>query len=93
MEEGVLWRAGLMEGPCAVTRGKDISINKCGLYLGSWSDRPARYHQRIGASLRLPYYKGAVLYYTCLCGMPRPLPTLRRYSPSHNTIDSTNTNT
>jgi hypothetical protein len=25
MEEGVLWRADVMEGYCAVARGKDIS--------------------------------------------------------------------
>jgi hypothetical protein len=26
MKEGMLWRADLMEGPCAVARGKDINI-------------------------------------------------------------------
>jgi hypothetical protein len=26
MEEGMLWRADVMEGPCAVARGKDINI-------------------------------------------------------------------
>jgi hypothetical protein len=26
MEEGMLWRTGVMEGPCAVTWGKDINI-------------------------------------------------------------------
>jgi hypothetical protein len=25
MEEGVLWRTDVMEGPCAVARGKDIN--------------------------------------------------------------------
>jgi hypothetical protein len=27
MEEGVLWRADVMEGPCAVARWKDISVH------------------------------------------------------------------
>ena len=27
MEEGMLWRADVMEGPCAVARGKDISTS------------------------------------------------------------------
>ena len=26
MKEGMLWRTGVMEGPCAVARGKDINI-------------------------------------------------------------------
>jgi hypothetical protein len=25
MKEGALWRTGVMEGPCAVVRGKDIN--------------------------------------------------------------------
>jgi hypothetical protein len=30
MEEGMLLRAGVMEGPCAVARGKDIDTDvKC----------------------------------------------------------------
>jgi hypothetical protein len=29
MEEGMLWRTDVMEGPCAVARGKDINnVNK-----------------------------------------------------------------
>jgi hypothetical protein len=29
MEEGVLWRADVMEGPCAVARGKDMNTHFC----------------------------------------------------------------
>jgi hypothetical protein len=40
MEEGVLWRAGVMEGPCTVARGKDINIGcplaRSGLLRYSW---------------------------------------------------------
>jgi hypothetical protein len=37
MEEGMLWRADVMEGPCAVARGKDNISRGKGVGLGSKS--------------------------------------------------------
>jgi hypothetical protein len=33
MEEGVLWRTDVMEGPCAVARGEDINNISMTLYI------------------------------------------------------------